>query len=127
MKDTECRLRELEEFLLSAPFRREQGRRSLETASQLLASSFVEFGCSGKVYDKPQTLAALNGEPPARWEISNYAVTFLAPDVALATFRATKHMDGDKLGVESLRSSIWRNFDGCWKLVFHQGTLVGSL
>lgn len=118
-KQTEQRLRELEEALLSAGV-----RASPEALSGLLAGSFREFGCSGRVYDRSEALAAVGTESAARWSISDYRVTFLAPDIALATFRAARQC-GDE-NIASLRSSVWKKFGGDWKLVFHQGTLSNA-
>ena len=51
-------LRELEERLLQPDV-----RRSPRAVADLLADEFVEFGSAGRIFDKPQIIAALRDEP----------------------------------------------------------------
>ena len=109
-------LRRLEEQLLSP-----ETRRSPDAASELIADDFVEFGSSGRVWNKQQILAALQVEPAARRVISDFHLRQLADDVALVTFRVSRHCSSTAAPVETLRSSVWK-FNGRWEMVFHQGT-----
>ncbi len=86
----------------------------------LLAPEFVEFGASGRVFNRDAILAMLASEPPriAR-QGRGFKVKLLAPGAALTTWRVTR---GD--GVETLRSSVWQQQGGRWLMVFHQGTLA---
>ena len=111
-------LRELEELLL-----RPDVRTSPEVA-ELIADDFVEFGSSGRVYAKTDMIAALLTESPVALSASEFHVAMLADDVALVTYRATRHATTP---VHSLRSSIWRLREGRWRIVFHQGTLTAPL
>lgn len=122
MDKTELQLRGLEELLLSS-----QSRKSMELISSLLDDSFVEFGSSGQVYNRMQTMSAIKDDPTAEWHIKGYRVTFLSSNIALATFRTVKADKENNNKVESLRSSIWRKTNSKWKLVFHQGTGVGEI
>ena len=64
-------LRELEERLLRA-----EVRRSPAVVAELLADEFVEFGSSGRVFDKQQMIDALRRERrllTARFSISGRA------------------------------------------------------
>jgi hypothetical protein len=94
-------------------------RGSREDVSALLAEDFVEFASNGHIYDKPGILDALAAEAvvgaPER-AVADFAVRMLAPNVALVTYRA------EKRGIRSLRSSIWKQVDGNWRMTFHQGT-----
>lgn len=107
-------LRELEERLLHP-----EVRASADALTLLLAEDFVEFGSSGAVYDKSQILRLIPRWPAAQVTITDFAVTELATDVALVTYRAHRH--GDTRMV-SLRSSLWKRVDGRWQILFHQGT-----
>lgn len=97
-------------------------RGNPEQVSALLAPEFIEFGASGRVFDRAAIVAALaaEGTRVAR-HLSRFAVRPLGPDAALATCRV-KRADG----VETLRASVWQRRDGHWQMVFHQGTQAAS-
>ncbi len=113
-------LRRLEEDLLRPAIRR--SRAELE---ERLAPDFVEFGRSGRTYDRPAIVAALAAEvgdvqPSVR--IEDFLVRLLAPDVALATYRSVLEDAGGGEPLVALRSSIWRRDGDGWRMTFHQGT-----
>ena len=110
-------LRMLEEGLLDP-----EVRKSSERVSRLLAEDFSEIGSSGTIYDKRGIVEALQREAEGtviRATLSDFAARWLAPDVALVTYRTTRS------GQSRLRSSIWKHSQGRWLLVFHQGTPSG--
>src|SRR3974390_3267340 len=110
-------LRKLEEAMA-----RPEIRRSPELLTQLLADDFREFGSSGGVFDKKQIIDALREQPRLQLWLEEFDVKRLAPDLALVTYRGNcRLVDSDKIS-RSLRSSIWRNRDGRWEVLFHQGT-----
>lgn len=110
-------LLELEEMLMMPVI-----RRSPEEVSKLLADEFIEFGASGKVWTKEQIIEELQNEPEIKFTISDFDVRELAPDIMLARYRVKSQLvDDNKVG-HSLRSSIWKQIDGHWQMVFHQGT-----
>jgi hypothetical protein len=112
-------LRRLEEELLAA----EVGS-SPEKLADLLADDFIEFGRSGRVYDKRQTIEALVGEAggpeAAERAASHFHANELAEGAVLLTYRSTRHEASG--ATHSLRSSIWAWRDERWQMVFHQGT-----
>src|ERR1051325_11498838 len=109
-------LRKLEERLL-----RPEVRRSPEELGQLLADDFREFGSSGRIFDKQQIIEALQNEQPSELRLEELRSVALAPEIALATYRAI--CKAVHTGTEShfLRSSVWRRQNGRWQIVFHQG------
>ena len=110
-------LRKLEELMTKPEI-----RRSSEELAQLLADDFREFGGSGRVFDKGQIIDALQNQPALQLWLDEFQVQCLAPDVALVTYRGScKYPDSDKVS-RSLRSSVWRNRNGRWEVLFHQGT-----
>jgi hypothetical protein len=111
-------LRTLEERLLQPDV-----RRSAQAVASLLADEFVEFGSSGRVFDKTQIIAALRDEPPIERVLSDFGSTVLAPGVVLVTYRIARRTASDEPPQHLLRSSIWKLMDGRWQMVFHQGTL----
>jgi hypothetical protein len=99
-------------------------RGSPERLAVLLAEDFVEFGSSGRVFNRTEIIAALAKETATKRSLTEFKATMLSEDVALVTYRATRRSTGDAAAVSALRSSIWRRRDGRWQMVFHQGTLA---
>jgi hypothetical protein len=98
-------------------------RRSMQQMDALLADEFVEFGKSGRVFNKEQVIAGLQKEHKTQYEILNFKTRTLADGVVLATYYTLLNEEGGKK-TQSLRSSIWKMIDGRWQIVFHQGTLT---
>ena len=110
-------LRTLEQRLLQPGV-----RGSAQDIGDLLAAEFVEFGSSGRVYDKRQVIESLlRGNDHI--ELTEFTATVLAPGLALATYVATRLDETGVPSTRSLRSSIWKRIHGHWRMVFHQGTL----
>jgi len=116
-------LKSLEEQLLDPAF-----RINSEAVAALLADDFVEFGSSGRSFDKASILTELRNEPVRKaFLLSDFLVRQLSSTVALVTYRATRrNLDGQPIG-QSWRSSIWMQLDGRWQLTFHQGTPIPAL
>jgi hypothetical protein len=97
-------------------------RRNSIKLNDLLDDKFYEIGSSGKEYNKENVLIELQKAPIVNLEIVDFDVKMLSSAVALAIFKIMNiNEDGTKVA-NSLRSSIWKNVDGEWKLFFHQGT-----
>jgi len=108
-------IRELEQACLSAEVRRDPDRLGL-----LIADEFVEFGSSGRVWDKGAVLETVPGESGLTFELSDFAARDLGPNVVHATFRVS--ISNSESVRHSLRSSLWVLRDDRWQLLFHQGT-----
>jgi hypothetical protein len=112
------RLLQQHELALLDPQTRKSAR-----IGELLSDTFVEFGSSGRVYDKTDVLSALRTESSVAYTVSDFTVRILAPRVALATYHAVRHVEPPQ---HTLRSSIWMEGTTGWQLVFHQGTTAVS-
>ena len=110
----EQQLQELELCLLQPTI-----RKSVRVA-ELLAEDFVEIGSSGQAHTREEIIAALQGEPTTHWTATQFRIQLLAPHIALVNYRAHRHSEPP---VHSLRSSIWKQTNGKWQMMFHQGTL----
>ncbi|ETX00291.1 MAG: hypothetical protein ETSY1_11720 [Candidatus Entotheonella factor] len=101
-------------------------RQDAEAVAGLLAEGFVEFGSSGRVYDREATIEALRDEPLMQRSLTQFKTLVLAPGVVLVTYHARRQrLDGRQGPLEgSLRSSIWKLMDGRWQMIFHQGTVA---
>ncbi|AZE60452.1 hypothetical protein PFLU3_39370 [Pseudomonas fluorescens] len=105
----------LEQALQSCATRSDAGR-----LGQLLSDDFVEFGASGTVWgSKTEVIAGLQDEVFCERRMSEFAVKLLSAKVVLVTYRGHRQGVGD-----TLRSSVWREEQGQWRMVFHQGTPV---
>lgn len=112
------RILELEEQLL-----RPEVRRSSQTLEALLGDEFIEFASDGTAYDKARVIAALHAESLYQRSITEFRLVALAEHLVHATYRITKRGDTSQEVTVSLRSSIWKERDGRWQLIFHQGTI----
>lgn len=113
-------LRSLEEQLLQP-----QIRKSAAKLSDLLADEFVEFGSSGRAFNKSETIESLRRERAdhsVQRAIVDFAVRWLAPNTVLATYRLVVRHGSDERERHTLRSSIWKSSHGNWQMIFHQGT-----
>ena len=118
MKNIFKKILKLEESLLLS-----EVRVSLDTLDKLLADDFMEFGSSGSVYYKKDTLKSVPANASkVKYTMSNFNAQSLADDIILSTFK-TKHVIDGKT-VFSLRSSLWRKNDDDWQMFFHQGTPI---
>ncbi len=88
---------------------------------ELLHDDFIEFGSTGRVYDKEILVEMLRNERPSTVVIRDFTVRQLASDTALVTYRTV-----GQSGQEARRSSIWVRQDEVWRMVFHQGTRISN-
>jgi hypothetical protein len=113
---------------LERSLHRPEVRSSSQRVADLLADDFLEFGSSGKVYNKQFTLAALAKEtPPAGSllpQVLDFKITPLSEAVVLVTYKSKRLPSATEGGRHTLRSSIWKLLDGRWQMVFHQGTII---
>ncbi len=114
-------LQELEQRLFQP-----EVRRSATELDRLLAEDFIEFGASGKIYDKRAIIDSLASEPPMRISLADFKAVMLAPEIVLVTYRALIESPPGAPPTHSLRSSIWVRQDGAWRMRFHQGTPTTS-
>ena len=99
-----------------------EARKSVEELDELIADDFFEIGSSGKKYFKKDVMNFLKLESEHKILIEEYKITELTEELILANYLAVKLNAETNEKKFSLRSSIWRSFNGKWKIVFHQGT-----
>ena len=100
-------------FELETSLHMKHVRNSTDAVSALLADDFVEFGRSGRVWDKRAIIESMQRETlDQEVTVKDFAARELAPDVVLVTYKT----------VSALRSSIWKRLGGKWQMIFHQGT-----
>jgi glyoxylase I family protein len=117
--EIEQELREREMSLLRADIRVHP-----ERARELLAEEFCEFGSSGSVYSREETIELLTREDYGRCWMREFILTVPMRGVALVRYRAFQSPADGSPNRESLRSSVWVWRDERWLCVFHQGTPI---
>ncbi len=97
-------------------------RGSAQKLGEILSPGFFEFGSSGTVYTYSEGDTFSCFPPHIHVEIGGFCVKPLSESCVLATYTCIKRDEKSGQSGRSLRSSVWRETDGAWKLVFHQGT-----
>lgn len=120
--DEALTIRSQEEALLQSNI-----RSSPNAVADLLADGFVEFGSSGRVFDKQQIIEAIGQEDTTcQRSMHDFKTTVLAPGVVLATYRVVRRCENTAKEIQTVRSSIWKLIGGRWLMIFHQGTLTSK-
>lgn len=98
-------------------------RNDANEISNLLSTDFIEYTSSGKIYH--YTVGDVFGSNDGKIVIDRESIkcTKLSEDVFLLLYIAVKSSNNDN-SIRSNRSSIWKNVEGKWKIVFHQGTNI---
>lgn len=99
-------------------------RHSEEKLASLLSKDFKEIGASGSCCGLKEVLELCPKEENWSAQVGDFEFRMLSLDIVQLTFRTFVKRDEKDMGIYSLRSSIWRNESGTWKMVFHQGTEV---
>ena len=88
----------------------------------LLADDFYEIGCSGRLYDRTETLRRLTSKQCRETTIRDFQVRFLSQEVALIVYLLVDAEEEEDDRPATWRSSVWRCQYGRWQIHFHQGT-----
>ena len=118
-KEIENELLFLEEKLLKP-----EVRKSAEEIKELLSDEFIEFGSSGKIYNKTDAITSIKIEEPNSIDINNFKASGIEKESVLVTYIAEKRNKDNKILNRSLRSSIWKKNNGKWQMLFHQGPII---
>ena len=99
---------------------REETRYDERRMREIIAPDFLEFGRSGRVYRRDDTLAVPRRPLEAVLPLPDFAARLRHPDVAQVTYNSAVTYDG--VVQHARRSSIWSRTPSGWVLRFHQGT-----
>jgi hypothetical protein len=114
-------LRSLEESLLDPAFRRNSGQ-----VAALLAEGFEEFGASGRVWTREQILELVATEKYDPPQVEDFRCALIAEGAALVTYRTVRTVPDSGERMATVRSSLWTERAGEWRVRFHQGTRAES-
>ncbi len=98
----------------------------LSILSNLIDNEFIEFGSSGKIHNKKDTIHWLQSNDPTEIEGMRFDASFLAENIILLTYVSISKTPTKKTTNQTLRSSIWRCMGGRWRMIFHQGTSINK-
>jgi hypothetical protein len=99
-----------------------QSRFDRAYMEQALAPDFFEFGRSGRVYRREDTLNVPFQQSEIKLPLPKFAARLIAADVALVTYISeVKFTDVTET---ANRSSLWSRYPSGWRLRFHQGTPI---
>ena len=113
-------LKDLE--LLEEGLWRADARFDRKQMDDILAPDFFEFGRSGRVYGREDTLEIPAQPIGAKLPLLDFKARLLDASIAQVTYVSAVTYQG----VEELahRSSIWSRTEHGWQLRFHQGTAI---
>lgn len=87
---------------------------------QRFASDFLEFGRSGRVYQRNDAILTHPRPIQATLPLHNLAIRLLDQNTAQVTYDSAVVYDG--VVERAHRSSIWSRHSSGWVMRFHQGT-----
>jgi hypothetical protein len=98
-------------------------RGDSERLAELLRTDFLEFGRSGRTYTRPQIFELLLAETThAEVQSQDFKLVQLSKFVCLLTYRSARVSKFGALEDHANRSSVWRDEEHRWQMVFHLGT-----
>ena len=97
-------------------------RKSVEQLEELISDDLIEIGSSGQIYTKKDVLNNLPVSPEIKFIMTDFRIKILSSDTIQSLFKTEKINQQTGSTTRSLRSSLWRNEKGKWKMLFHQGT-----
>jgi hypothetical protein len=106
-----------EMLLLDPAVRRDRAR-----VAALLTEDFFEYGASGRVWTRDQMLDLLATEAYAPPVVEDFACHRIADSAVLVTYRSVRSNAETGQRETTLRSSLWTQRGGKWRVRFHQGT-----
>ena len=108
---------------LEIELHRTETRQNRSRMESLLHPDFVELARSGRRYSRNEVLEEFEGgramEPV---HAQDFELAALFPEIALLTYRSAHISPTGDLFRHSLRSSLWIETPGGWRIRFHQGT-----
>jgi len=87
---------------------------------EVFAEEFYEFGRSGRIYSREETLSHESVAIAASLPLEDFKAQMVSDTVALVTYNSAVTYDGEV--EKGRRSSLWVRSGTTWKLRFHQGT-----
>ena len=98
---------------------RKDTRNSKNELEKIISKDFIEFGSSGLIYCYDDIINGLLYETEEKiFEIIKMDTKIISENIILVLYTIKMN------NFTSNRSSIWKNENNEWKIIFHQGTKV---
>ena len=120
MSDLSDELAKLEFCMYDNNFR--NSREKLET---IISKEFIEYGSTGAIFNHDTVMDFLVGDSNSTTvhKIVEKEIKQLSENVVLLLYKM-ESLNTDKTIRKTIRSSVWENKNGHWKILFHQGTVA---
>ena len=92
----------------------------IENLEHCIAENFTEYGQTGRIYYRSETLELLKNKKDNNVSIVDFEIACIGNQAAMAHYTARNEETTEM----SLRTSLWILEDGQWKISFHQGTAI---
>jgi hypothetical protein len=108
---------------LEVELHRSETRQNRSRMESLLHPDFVEVARSGRRYSRNEVLEEFSGGRPMEpVHAQDFELSAVGPGIALLTYRSAHVGPAGDLHRHALRSSLWMETPGGWRIRFHQGT-----
>ena len=98
-------------------------RRDRARLEALLHPEFIEFGRSGRRYERDEIINELKrSDTDPKIHADDFELRSLAADCAMLTYLSAHVDESGNLFRRTLRTSIWAQGEDGWQMLFHQGT-----
>ncbi|KTD21677.1 DUF4440 domain-containing protein [Legionella londiniensis] len=98
-------------------------KESVEQLSPLIDDEFIEIAQTGKAFDKREVIRWLEQESHSERTGLQFKARLISDQVILLTYISSSKVEGGNCKL-ALRSSLWREKEGYWRMVFHQETPI---
>lgn len=120
MNQLKYQLKALEEKLLEADLSLHP-----EIIDELISDDFEEVGDKGKVSSRAEVVSWLiKKDKNLEWVLDEFKLRSLTSELVLLNYVEKLKNSSNEKSKSTLRSSLWRNCNDRWQMVFHQATKI---
>ena len=109
-------------YELEQKLQKHEVRKSVDILDEIISDELIEVTSKGTLSTKNDCLINLPAAPEIHFEMTDFSARLLAPDLVQTFFKTKKTIVDTNESSISIRNTIWKNENGKWKMVFHQGT-----
>ncbi len=99
-------------------------RQSEQILNDLIANDFLEFGTSGNSSSKEDIIKRLPNSDHLEIDSFDFTIRKISIDVIQVIYKTKMVIEDEE--VKSQRSSLWKNNNGQWQMIFHQSSKISS-
>lgn len=96
--------------------------------NDLISGDFEEISGNGQMNSRNDVINwLLQKDNNIQWALTNFRIKVLTDEVMLVIYIAKKLNDPNNTSNGSIRSSIWKQQDQNWKMIFHQASKIEEI